>query len=61
MRAITENPFFRRLDTDRSDAERAAVIEAFYQGLRGRIAADPLAAACRWHVMTLRLRRRDGT
>ncbi len=61
VRAITEHPFFRRLDTDRSDAERAAVIEAFYQGLRGRIAADPLAAACRWHVMTLRLRRRGGT
>ncbi len=35
------------------------MIEAFYRGLRGRIAADPRAAACCWHVMTLRLRLRD--
>lgn len=60
VRAITEHPFFRKLDADRTESERASVVEAFYDGLRGRIAADPAAAACRWHVMTLRLRRRAG-
>jgi hypothetical protein len=60
VRAITEHPFFRTLDADRTDDERAGVIDAFYRGLGGRIAADPAAAACCWHVMTLRLRRRAG-
>lgn len=58
VRAITERPFFRWLDPDRTDAGRAEVVEAFYEGLGGRIAADPAAAACRWHVVSLRLRRR---
>ena len=61
VRAITEHPFFRKLDTDRTDTERSTVIETFYRGLHGRIAADPTAAACCWHVMTLRLRRRAGS
>ncbi len=60
VRAITEHPFFRSLDTDRTDPERSTVVETFYRGLRRRIAADPMTAACRWHVMTLRLRRRAG-
>jgi hypothetical protein len=34
------------------------VTESFYERLHGRIAADPWAAACHWHVVTLRLRRR---
>jgi hypothetical protein len=55
---VTERPFFRSLDADRSSADRAAVVEAFYPGLRDRIAADPATALCRWHVMALRLRRR---
>ena len=58
VRAITERPFFRWLDPARTPEERRAVVESFYDGLRDRIAADPVAAACRWHVMTLRLRRR---
>ncbi|GAA1834863.1 hypothetical protein GCM10009836_11480 [Pseudonocardia ailaonensis] len=57
VRAITERPFFRWLDGDRSPAEREAVTEAFYAGLAERMAADPRAAACRWHVESLRLRR----
>ncbi|MGE0300883.1 hypothetical protein [Pseudonocardia sp.] len=61
VRAITERPFFRWLDTDRTPADRAAVVAAFYDGLQGRIAADPAAAACRWHVVSLRLRRRPRT
>lgn len=61
VRAITERPFFRWLDDDRPAGERDAVIEAFYAGLRDRIAADPAAAACRWHVVSLRLRRRPGS
>lgn len=58
VRAITERPFFRWLDPDRTEQERAAVVETFYGGLRARIAADPATAACRWHVVSLRLRRR---
>ena len=63
VRAITERPFFRWLDADRAGQDRARVVETFYDGLRRRIAADPAAAACRWHVVALRLRRcprRDG-
>lgn len=58
VRAITERPFFRWLDADRTPAEREAVVSAFYAGLHVRLAADPAAAACRWHVVSLRLRRR---
>jgi hypothetical protein len=58
VRAITERPFFRWLDGDRTIDDRARVTEAFYERLHGRIAADPAAAACYWHVVTLRLRRR---
>jgi hypothetical protein len=58
VRAITDRPFFRRLDGDRTAEDRAGVAEAFYDRLHGRIAADPAAAACYWHVVTLRLRRR---
>lgn len=58
VRAITDRPFFRWLDGDRALDDRAAVTETFYERLHGRIAADPRAAACHWHVVTLRLRRR---
>ena len=58
VRAITDRPFFRWLDADRTIDDRAGVTEAFYERLHGRIAADPWAAACHWHVVTLRLRRR---
>ena len=58
VRAITEKPFFRWLDADRAPGSRAHVVEAFYERLRARMAADPAAAACHWHVVTLRLRRR---
>ena len=58
VRAITDRPFFRWLDAARTVDDRAGVTEAFYERLHGRIAADPAAAACYWHVVTLRLRRR---
>lgn len=58
VRAITEKPFFRWLDPDRGADERARIVEAFSAGLRAHIAAAPQGAACHWHVMTLRLRRR---
>ncbi len=57
VRAITEHPFFRSLDADRSRADRAAVVERFYAQLRDALEAQPTAAAV-WHVMSLRLRRR---
>lgn len=58
VRAVTERPFFRFLDPARTEEERGHVIETFYTGLRSRLAADPASATCRWHVMSLRLRRR---
>ena len=58
MRVVTEAPLFRWLDTDRSAADHAAAVDAFYAGLRDRMAADPVGAACKWRVMSLRLRRR---
>jgi hypothetical protein len=58
VRAVTEPAFFRWLDDDRTPAEREAVTGAFYAGLHARIAAEAPAAACRWRVVTLRLRRR---
>jgi len=58
VRAITDRPFFRWLDGDRNVDDRARVTETFYERLRGHIAANPTTAACCWHVVTLRLRRR---
>ncbi|SHL32122.1 SAM dependent carboxyl methyltransferase [Pseudonocardia thermophila] len=58
VRAVTERPFFRWLDPDRTDQQRTEILEAFYGGLAARIAADPASAACRWHVVSLRLRRK---
>lgn len=58
VRAITDRPFFRWLDGDRHGDDRARVTETFYERLHGHIAANPTAAACFWHVVTLRLRRR---
>jgi len=56
VRAITEHPFFRSLDADRSAADRATVVEQFYAQLRNALEAEPTTAV--WHVMSLRLRRR---
>ena len=58
VRAITESPFFRSLDPVRDTASRAEVGETFYEGLGERIEDDPVAAACEWHVASLRIRRR---
>lgn len=55
VRAITEAPFFRWLDADRSPEERHHVVEAFYDGLKARLTPD---VAAFWHVASLRLRRR---
>lgn len=60
VRAFTEPCLFRSLSPDRSPDERAAVIEAFYEGLRARIAAEPERATCHWHVVSLRIRRRPA-
>jgi hypothetical protein len=56
LRAITEHPFFRWLDTDRIAAERADVVEDFYRHLQALLTQHPGAAAV-WHVMSLRIRR----
>lgn len=57
VRAITEPSFFRWIEPDRSDEQRAAIVSGFYAGLQARIAADPAAATCRWHTVSLRLVR----
>jgi hypothetical protein len=57
VRAVTEHPFFRSLDTDRSPAERAAIVEDFYRRLQDQLRDHPEVAAV-WHVMSLRIRRR---
>ena len=57
VRAITEHPFFRSLDADRSPADHAAVVDDFTARLEMALAQHPDVAAV-WHVMSLRLRRR---
>jgi hypothetical protein len=57
VRAVTEHPFFRSLDRDRSPADRAAIVEDFYHRLQEGLREHPDVAAV-WHVMSLRIRRR---
>jgi hypothetical protein len=56
VRAVTEHPFFRWLDTDRSADDRAAIVEEFYERLQAALQEHPDVAAV-WHVMSLRIRR----
>jgi hypothetical protein len=58
VRAVTEPSFFRWIEPDRTAEEKAAIVAAFYAGLEARIAADPAAATCHWHTVSLRLVRR---
>jgi hypothetical protein len=58
VRAVTEHPFFRSLDADRTPAQHDAIRDDFYRRLQVELAAHPTCAAV-WHVMSLRLRRRD--
>lgn len=58
FRAAFEESLLAALDPGRDDASRRAVAERFHAGLRDRIAADPAAAACRWHVALLDIARR---
>jgi len=60
VRAVTEAPFFRWLDQDRTPADRAAAVEDFYRRLEVELRAHPQATAV-WHVMSLRIRRRPRT
>jgi hypothetical protein len=57
VRAVTEHPFFRWLDDQRTPADRAAVVDEFYRRLQDRLERHPQVAAV-WHVMSLRVRRR---
>jgi hypothetical protein len=59
VRAVTEHPFFRSLDADRTSTEHDAIREHFYRRLQAALAAHPTCAAV-WHVMSLRIRRRPG-
>ena len=59
IRAITAPSFFRWLEPDRPAAERASIEDAFYEGLKRRIVADPANATCRWHTVGLRIRKAD--
>ena len=57
VRAVTAPSFFRWIEADRSEAERAMIEDAFYDGLKRRIAAEPAKATCHWHTVGLRLRK----
>jgi hypothetical protein len=57
FRAAFEESLLASLDPSRGDASREAVAVAFRTGLRRRIAADPQAAACAWHVAVLDIAR----
>jgi SAM dependent carboxyl methyltransferase len=51
--------FFRWIEPDRSNAERALIEDAFYDGLKRRIAADPARATCHWRTASLRIRKAE--
>jgi hypothetical protein len=57
VRAVTEHPFFRSLDADRTPAEHDAIRDDFYRRLQAELVSRPTSAAV-WHVISLRLRRR---
>lgn len=58
FRAAFEESLLACLDPERSSGPvREAIAAAFRAGLRERIAADPEAAACRWHVAVLDIAR----
>jgi len=57
VKAVTAPSFFRWLEPDRSAAERAQIEDAFYDGLKRQIAADPGTATCHWHTVSLRIRK----
>jgi hypothetical protein len=57
IRAVTAPSFFRWLEPDRSSLERTQIEDAFYDGLKRRIAADPATATCHWHTVSLRIRK----
>ena len=58
VKAVTAPSFFRWVEPDRTPVQKQAIVDAFYTGLEARIAADPAAATCRWHTVTLRIVRR---
>jgi hypothetical protein len=57
VRAVTEHPFFRSLAADRTEADRSAVVERFYERVHAALVAQPDVAAV-WHVFSLHLVRR---
>jgi hypothetical protein len=58
VRAVTARSFFRWLDPDRREGQRREVEDDFYRRLQQHIGADPEAATCRWHTVSLRFGRR---
>lgn len=57
FRAAFEESLFACLGAERAPADRESIATAFRARLRERIAADPEAAACRWHVALLDIAR----
>jgi hypothetical protein len=57
FRAAFEQSLLACLDSERDSAARESIATAFRAALRERIAADPEAAACRWHVALLDIAR----
>jgi hypothetical protein len=58
FRAAFEESLLAGLAPSRTEDSRRAVAAGLRAGLRERIAADPDAAACRWHIVLLDIARR---
>jgi SAM dependent carboxyl methyltransferase len=57
FRAAFEQSLLAGLDPERTPADREALAAALRENLRERVAADPMSAACRWHVVLLEIVR----
>jgi hypothetical protein len=56
--AAFEPSLWSALDPGRDASNMAAIVGAFRRGLGERVAADPAAASCTWHVEILDIARR---
>ena len=53
FRAAFGDSLWEALDATTTQSRREGIANRFYELLRERIAADPEAAACEWHVVAL--------
>jgi hypothetical protein len=61
FRAAYGPSLFGALDADRTPQEREQIVDAFYDSLREKVAADPATAVCNWRVVLLFIAKKsDG-